>query len=939
MGSGFFDLLLPQEGYLCAARLCPSGGFHHQFFEDTSRLEQYLLHMDAKGETMYLAQAAFATDQNRKSVNVHAVRSFWLDIDCGEAKYEKTPHLAYPTQVDACKDVRRAVEELHLPFPTMVNSGNGLYAHWFLTSDIPEQVWKAAALVLKNVLQAIEFKADPQRTADSASVLRPPGTTNRKNGNAKPVHVVGGRLTDPVDYREFLGLLEGHARRKKIAVKGIAPPKPSEDVNSILLEGLQTVVSAHTIAERCQQLKDFRASGGDVSEPLWYAVIGVLRHTVEKDQVIHEWSSGYSGYTYEETQRKIDQHNFPPTSCAHIGGINPDGCIGCRHKDKGRSPLSFGYEIKEEAPPVEVESLGELVMVEPPSGFKRTPEGLFFAEEGEAPLRFYLNDLFPISLAKDRSLGYETVTFKHRLPQEGWQEFTVKSSITQDPRSCLSTLHDNHVQTIGTKNKGLLVQYCDGYISKLRQATRLRQLHTQMGWCEDEASPDKYFVLGSRMYTRTGVEAVGLAQNIPAVAKEFTEAGNIAPWVRMTSLFDAPGTEPLAFALLAGAFGAPLLKFTGHSGALLALTGPSGVGKTLIGRMIMSVYGNPDRLILLRDDTRNMLITRLGLYGTLPVYIDEITNIDPLDLSDLVYRITQGRDKGRLSKNAVEKAVLNFWNTIAVTSSNASLVAKLAHAKMDASAEINRVLEYAVPPMQCLTRDTGKSIFDTVSTNYGGVGDRYVRWLVKNQDTHKQQIEDITTKIIPADAKADERFWYAIAGCALYGGAAAKSLGIISFDLKPIVKWTKDLLVRTRDSKIDHISDPIDALGYLITELMPNCLIVDDSSKRFAKIISEPRGATLMRLEKDRQRLFIMRDVIRKKLSEKGGEMGQVGRQLASQGILLHNNHKNLGIGTYLSSMQVKTWEIDLKHPALGHMVMQAVENTHGEAAAKAVAI
>jgi len=63
-------------------------------------------------------------------------------------------------------------------------------------------------------------------------------------------------------------------------------------------------------------------------------------------------------------------------------------------------------------------------------------------------------------------------------------------------------------------------------------------------------------------------------------------------------------------------FGAPLLKFTGFDGAMVSMFGGSGAGKTLLMRWVQSIYGFHNDLLMLRDDTRNALVSRLGSTAT-----------------------------------------------------------------------------------------------------------------------------------------------------------------------------------------------------------------------------------------------------------------------------------------------------------------------------------
>ena len=63
---------------------------------------------------------------------------------------------------------------------------------------------------------------------------------------------------------------------------------------------------------------------------------------------------------------------------------------------------------------------------------------------------------------------------------------------------------------------------------------------------------------------------------------------------------------------------------------MIALVGKSGHGKTIMQRWVQSVYGNHAALMMYKEDTKNALVARLGLYGSLPLTVDEISNIDAM---------------------------------------------------------------------------------------------------------------------------------------------------------------------------------------------------------------------------------------------------------------------------------------------------------------------
>ena len=387
--------------------------------------------------------------------------------------------------------------------------------------------------------------------------------------------------------------------------------------------------------------------------------------------------------------------------------------------------------------------------------------------------------------------------------------------------------------------------------------------------------------------------------------------------------------EPLAFCFLAGAFGAPLLRFTGFSGALVTLVGDSGIGKTLLGEWIMSVYGDPAKLILLKDDTKNFLVQRLGLYGSLPLYVDEISNIDSQELSDFVYKVTQGRDKGRLNRGGAERALINSWSTIAIASSNHSLVDKLSALKSDASAEMNRLMEIDAYKVHGFTKEQATSTYHTFHSNFGCAGEEYVKYLTDNQQLHKARIAAIVKKLDESThAKNDERFWSAVAGCAIYGGLVAQKLGLINFPVAPLLPWVQKHILRARHNKKELVTNYTDFLGQFLDQFSAGALITTHNvnPKDLVSIIREPRGALVYRINEDTGRLFISRTALKAFLDKTFGSYTKLKTELEGCNALVDSNKRRvLGSGTYFGGAQQPVWEIDLNCPALGRKTLSAV--------------
>ena len=915
----FLKKILPTTGIYCVYR----GDNNAQSFWNTID-EAYTnaIAQDSKEYTIFIAQCSFDSPTSRKQDNAKYARSYWLDIDCGVDK-------PYATQKDGVKALRDFCIKTQIPLPAIVNSGNGLYAHWPLQEDVPVSQWKGVAVTLKALCTRHAFFADPARTADTASVLRPIGSHNKKNGGKKPVKLIYD--TPPLRFSEFCEIVEAAAKGIKIDTTIFQPPAELLHINDEFLSGLNNDFESNPdlVADKCHQIGGFRAAKGNVSEPLWYAGIGVLRYTVNGADTIHAWSSGYPGYSISETHSKIEQHKMPPTTCHHFGQINAPGCVGCSHNGKIKTPLVLGRVFTSIA--VEDDR------VEIPKGFILTDAGIFLKEDNQ---RIYPYDIHPTKIAYDETLGYEVVTLQHKTPHKQDEEFTIRSSLVHDPKNLLIALHDNHVQITGADAKKLMVAFMEQYIAKLRAKKQLVRLHSQMGW--QDYNGTKVFVLGDRVY-RAGEEplCVGFARNVPEVIKSYTTEGDINVWKQAINLFNTPGLEAHAFLFLVGAFGAPLIHFTGYAGAMVSAVGHSGVGKSLMQYLTQSVYGDYKKLVMVAEDTSNALISRLGVGGSLPMTIDEVSNMDAQRVSDLAYRITQGRDKVRLTKSAVEKSNINSWCTLAAVSSNHSLIDKLAALKGDASAEINRIFEFYVPNNEVFMKEYGSYIHNIITQNYGHAGQLYVQYLVDSYAEHTDKIKLLADKIMrDGEMKNDERFWCAILAVGIYGGMLAKKLGLMNLNIAPIYAWAINAVKTLRINKKESVCTSIDVVGEFLDKYAANVLIVGKANniktdKTYVGF-KVPVAAVYARYEIDTKQCFISRSMLNEFLHKKYMSPSTIRKELegiSPRSPLLDTScRKTLTSGINgMCSTAVHTWVFDLSHPALGNVSMELVKNINIE--------
>jgi hypothetical protein len=375
----FLKLILPEQGFFIAAIKNPRGrGFKPSIFASTiGELWTIIENADRDGDQNYFACASFKEELNdppgtpyrdrrlgRTKHNVLGAKCFWLDIDVGPGK-------EFNNQDEALSAIRNFCEVLGLPDPIIVSSGSGLHVYWPLQQTLNRQTWEGYAAGLKNLCARHGLHADPARTTDISSVLRTPGTHNRKHGTVRKVEL------DP----EFLDIEPYAIERFKVFADhtdaqqqkgrsifdpyGIFEPGTLPDLTYLAGRkrkplGLSQVEddyppsSGELIAEQCEQVRALRDRKGNLPEPQWYAVLEVLAFAENGERLAHEWSSGDKRYTERETQKRLNRaRQFGPTTCAKFHNLKPTTCERCPYWEKIKSPIVLGREYPTpQTPPI-----------------------------------------------------------------------------------------------------------------------------------------------------------------------------------------------------------------------------------------------------------------------------------------------------------------------------------------------------------------------------------------------------------------------------------------------------------------------------------------------------------------------------------------------------------------------------------------------------------
>ena len=843
----FLKRVLGDDGFYCVCA-----------FSDERRIQKLYPSIDAvvdaskdldeQGFDIYFGLSTFETGQSRKADNVKNIRSFFLDLDCGPSK-------EYATQKDALTDLSRFCKTLSLPKPVMVSSGNGVHVYWLLSESVIVDDWLPVATRLKKLCVEHKLLADPVVTADVARILRVPNTHNYKNGVAKDVSFIGVPTNDLVDFDQFSELLGGDS----IPVPKTMTPN---SVASLFRENSDTefkiILSKTVKGNGCEQIKNIIQNRENISEPMWRAGLSIAKACTDSGKAIDLMSKGHAGYDEKLTEEKVAGIKGP-YSCKLFEEYNPDGCTNCKHKGKITNPLALGRVIKQ-APSVSD------IPDYPAPYFRGANGGIYVrvrdADGEEEHRQIYHNDLYVVRRIRDVELG-EAIVMRLHLPKDGVREFTVPLTAVTSKEELRKQLS---MQGIAVARMDELMQYTTTWVNELQSQSEADEAHRQFGWSNDEC---KSFILGNQEIFKDRVDFNPPSSQTVGLFPSFEPKGSLEKWKETLNFYNRDNFELHQF-VVGTSFGSPLMQFLPINCAGLHIhSKESGVGKTTAMFAGVSVWGDPEDLVLQEEDTYNTKMNRGEIYHNLPLYIDELTNTSGKELSNLAYQLTGGRQRGRMSANSnTERARGNAWKLLAVTTGNTSIVERISMTKAMPKAEAQRILECRVSRIHFDTKGETDKFSADIKNNYGHAGKVYIQYIMSNLDAVITLLEEVQEAVDrKAHLTAENRYWSVLATTTIVGLIMAKRAGLIQYDTSKVFSWIIERLKENKRQVADMSISVEETLNDYIHEHWSNVLWIkstDDLRKQDGDVTSLvipealPRVKLVARYETDLKRAYLI---------------------------------------------------------------------------------
>lgn len=926
----FLQRVLPSEGFFVTTVINPDGN-KQGFFSTVEELAKATVGLDQRGNNTYFAISTFLEKGSRKQENVRATKVLALDVDCGDTK-------PFPSWKEGLKALGKFVKDADLPKPMIVHSGNGLHVYWVLDRELPPTEWKPLAEALKAATAAHKFDVDAGLTANSALVLRPVGTHNPKNGKEVALLLDA----EPTTVAKMQVALADHfmSRRPRTTTSKLS--------EALAVENTSPPANALLVSTKCLQISWAIKNQADVPEPMWYGLLGVAAYTTDPSATAIAWSEQHPSFDPDETIRKMEQWKRTttgPTTCAKFNTDRPDGCKGCKFKDKIGSPIRLGIQYLEVAPPADaIDPASTEIPV--PKPYKRTADGIKLTID-DTDVDVCKFDLYPVSYGRDESLGYETVRYHWKRPHVGWQELILRQAfLAEGSREFAGAIADQGIVLNGKHQTGYFQHMLRSYMEELRQRRTMTNLYATMGWKNNYSE----FVIGSTIFRRSPdgsvtEDSVTLASVNSKLSHDLYEtSGDLQAWTEFSKLTEKAGLDTHMFALCVS-LSSPLYAFTGLKGLTISLYGPTGGGKTLAQLWMQSVWGNPDKLHFAAKFTQNTLFSRMGLYSNMPMTIDEATMMQDKDVGDFLYWVSQGRDKARLNRNAEEKDAKTFAIPVTV-STNKSMASKLISSGMDTDAQMARLLEVSVRPSPLFIKDSeaGRKINEFLLNNYGHTGREFIKKLM--------ELGPVATRTIIAEATStfhsrykckfsgEERYWEQALILADLAGKLATDWGLIKFDYTKGIEWVLAQMGAIRRTVAENKSDAFDIIGEYLNETASNALTVfhQDNQKPTVDFSRLPRSSIHVRFDLyrktvgdhfDRGVVMLDRTHFRKWMASRGADYKTFVQELTEESVIATPKSQKayLGKDSPIKLGQTYVIGVNLNHPRLQGILDKESQN------------
>jgi hypothetical protein len=849
----FLAAVLPSSGRYCTFAL---NGKRNIFSTTREELYETTKRISAAGEEVWFALGSFDDSKNRKAENALLMRSFFMDLDCGNDVKTGKPR-AFTTKKEAVMRlsnflVASGLDALGAPW--LIDSGGGVHPYWPLTEDITIAEWKPVAEALKNAAAKFSFDIDTTVTADAARVLRLPGTHNNKTA---PRPVIIKHAGDIFAFDDIRALLEPYAvkivkpaKTTALVIAGTAPQGPLSSVATALVNNsvtkFRTIMVKTEQGVGCGQLAAYMENPTeDGLEPVWRGLLSWTMPCVDGTKAAKIISAMHP-YDEDRMHAKLREIKGP-YACASMNTIQHGICERCPHWGKITNPLILGREFEVAQDPEPVVTHAEL----PPQPRPPLPRGFDYATNGgiiyhkpaEKKAEFSSDilvtayDVF-LSRVFRTSVGNHIAEFT-TVKENVTSTFAIETKDITTDAKVISLLADNNIYTLyGAGHDVFLARYIRACVAERSGSERnIVNIPPRFGW-QDNGD----FAVGDMVYSHKGPahDYSFNSANLNNIINATRSKGTLEEWRKPWGMMRRKGAWGHLAVAMAG-FGSALQRFMPkgtNASAIHVCQDTSSGGKSLALNLQASIWGMPKQYFVVAKTSETTMMQRAGLLGGLPLLIDEITPLQqktngewgPMFMFD--YANGAHKIKGSHAGNTeISHEVL--WDAIASLSSNSPMLEFMVGARRTTShGEVRRFLEWAIPSGYELEMSEEETEdYNRIFTNHGVAGKKFAKWCVANQE-EVQQICD-TARLLwkkHSGATGKERFWTSNIASGIAACSICAKIELIDIPISHILDFWLGVVQRMR-AIIDGSSvSAEDLLNRYIADNNGNFVRVDGNS-------------------------------------------------------------------------------------------------------------
>lgn len=195
--------------------------------------------------------------------------------------------------------------------------------------------------------------------------------------------------------------------------------------------------------------------------------------------------------------------------------------------------------------------------------------------------------------------------------------------------------------------------------------------------------------------------------------------GSLTKWIEQVHE-DRIDNIPLKL-VMATSFASPLLHLLHRQSFVTLLWGKTGGGKTVAGRIAMSIWGDSDKgkLMFSMNNTSNFYYRTAEFFNHLPVFFDELQTYSG-SINKLIMSLTEGIDRGKANVDGGTQKT-RYWNNSFIFTGEES-----ASEINSGGGTLNRLIEIYITKNVI---KNGIKTCEVINENYGNAGREFINFL------------------------------------------------------------------------------------------------------------------------------------------------------------------------------------------------------------------